>query len=68
MQNKANLVRKEKVAAYLIKKKKRIYTKKIMYGCRKNIADGRIRHKGRFINKPQAVGLLGLSESQNYDS
>jgi hypothetical protein len=62
------MIRKKKVAAYLLKKKNRIYEKKIIYSCRKKIADERIRHKGRFINKPQAVELLGLVYNKNYEA
>lgn len=30
--------------------------------CRKNVADNRIRHKGRFINSEQAKAVLGLKK------
>jgi len=33
--------------------------KKILYTTRKNVADQRIRHFGKFITLPQALKLLG---------
>lgn len=53
-------VRKLKVLRYLEKKKYRNFVKKITYKCRKNVADQRIRFKGRFMNVKQSVKMLGL--------
>ncbi|OMJ83138.1 hypothetical protein SteCoe_15991 [Stentor coeruleus] len=49
--------RKEKVKKYLEKRKRRIFTKRISYACRKRVADSRIRVKGRFVTKEQARKL-----------
>lgn len=40
-----------KVKRYKEKKERRIWTKKIFYDCRKQVADKRLRIKGRFIRK-----------------
>lgn len=36
------------------KRKRRVWKKKIRYGCRKNLADNRIRVKGRFVGRSAA--------------
>lgn len=51
--------RKIKVQKYLDKRKRRNFRKKISYMCRKNVADKRIRIKGRFVSKLQADAILG---------
>ena len=43
--------RKMKVVKYLEKRKRRQFGKKVIYECRKRVADSRIRFKGRFIAK-----------------
>jgi hypothetical protein len=40
-----------KVKRFKEKKQRRIWTKKIFYDCRKQVADKRLRIKGRFIRK-----------------
>lgn len=49
--------RQAKIQRYLEKKRKRTWHKKIHYSCRKKVADQRIRVKGRFVSKNQAVTL-----------
>jgi hypothetical protein len=51
--------RKEKIAKYLEKRKKRSWQKKIYYDCRKRVADNRLRVKGRFVTRDQAINILG---------
>ena len=51
--------RKIKIEKYLQKRKKRTWNKKISYDCRKKVADSRLRIKGRFVTKEQAVAMLG---------
>ena len=51
--------RKEKVKKYLEKRKKRTWQKKIYYDCRKRVADNRLRIKGRFVTRDQAIYIYG---------
>jgi hypothetical protein len=57
--------RAKKIQKYLEKKRQRNWHKKIHYSCRKKVADQRVRVKGRFISKQQALSLgipvLGLN-------
>jgi len=46
--------RRVKLLKYLEKKKKRIWRKKVSYDCRKKVADGRLRIKGKFVTREQA--------------
>jgi hypothetical protein len=39
---------------YLEKKKRRIWRKKVNYDCRKKVADGRLRIKGKLVTFDQA--------------
>lgn len=50
--------RKALLARFAEKRKRRRYTKKVRYNCRKNLADTRVRVKGRFVKK--ATGALPL--------
>jgi hypothetical protein len=59
--------RKVKIEKYLAKRKKRTWNKKISYDCRKRVADSRLRIKGRFVTKEQAVALLGSEQSADID-
>jgi hypothetical protein len=46
--------RKLRVEKYLEKKKKRIWSKRVHYDCRKRVAQNRLRVKGRFVTKTGA--------------
>ena len=46
---------------YIRKRKNRNWNKKISYKCRKEVADSRLRVKGRFITRQQANKLLGIN-------
>lgn len=45
------VARKARIAAFLEKRKRRVWTKKVKYDVRKNFADSRMRVKGRFVKK-----------------
>lgn len=49
--------RRLKVQRFLEKRKRRIFKKRISYVCRKRVADSRVRVKGRFITKEEALKL-----------
>eukprot|EP00826_Nyctotherus_ovalis_P001784 TRINITY_DN10316_c0_g2_i3.p1 TRINITY_DN10316_c0_g2~~TRINITY_DN10316_c0_g2_i3.p1 ORF type:complete len:398 (-),score=67.64 TRINITY_DN10316_c0_g2_i3:102-1295(-) len=53
--------RREKLRRYFEKRAKRCWTKKISYGCRRQVAQKRLRIKGRFVTKEQAIATLGVS-------
>lgn len=53
----SQLQRHQKIMRYLAKKNIRNWHKKIHYTCRKKVADQRIRYKGRFVTKEQALCL-----------
>lgn len=50
--------RKVKIEKYLQKRKKRTWSRKINYDCRKRVADSRLRIKGRFVTRDQAFTLM----------
>jgi len=50
--------RKIKIEKYLEKRKKRSWSRRINYDCRKRVADSRLRIKGRFVTRDQAFVLL----------
>jgi hypothetical protein len=50
--------RQEKINRYLEKRRRRSFTKKVAYDCRKKVADQRIRVKGRFVTRKQVFELL----------
>lgn len=47
-------LRKAKISRFMEKRKRRQWGRKISYDCRKRVADGRLRCKGRFIRKDQS--------------
>ena len=49
-----------KVQKYLMKKARRNWNRKISYGCRKKVAENRVRVKGRFVTKEQANVLKDI--------
>lgn len=50
-----------KVLRYLAKKHNRMNAKKFSYKCRQQVAEKRLRIKGRFVTKEQAFVILGLT-------
>lgn len=53
--------RRLKLLKYMDKKKKRDWKKKVNYDCRKKVADGRLRYKGKFITTEQACEMLKMA-------
>ena len=51
--------RRAKLDKYKEKRKRRSFAKRISYDCRKKVADKRLRIKGRFVTKEQAINILG---------
>lgn len=58
--------RRVKLLRYLDKKKRRVWKKKVSYDCRKKVADGRLRIKGKFVTHEQACEQLGLASVEGY--
>lgn len=61
-------VRRVKLLKYLEKKKRRIWRKKVSYDCRKKVADGRLRIKGKFVTREQACEQLGVESLQEFSA
>jgi len=55
--------RQVKIQRYLAKRQKRNFHKKVVYLCRKRVADTRLRVKGRFVAKQIAASLQGGENS-----
>jgi hypothetical protein len=60
--------RLDKVRRYLDKKHKKSTMKKFTYMCRKQVAEKRLRIKGRFVTKEQAFEILGLTQHELLDN
>jgi len=45
------------IAKFNRKRERRVWNKKIRYGCRKNLADRRLRIKGRFVKRSEQEQL-----------
>lgn len=60
--------RRIKLLRYLDKKKRRVWRKKVSYDCRKKVADGRLRIKGKFVTHEQACEQLGLPSIDGFTS
>lgn len=54
--------RHDKIVKYIMKKRQKGHGKKFTYECRKQVAEKRLRIKGRFVTKTQAFEILGLKE------
>ena len=52
--------RRERIAKFLEKRTRRVWTKKVKYDVRKNFADSRVRVKGRFVKKEDEEVLRDL--------
>lgn len=63
-----DLERREKVRNYFVKKRCKHGQKKFSYTCRKQVADKRLRIKGRFVTKEQAFEILGLTQNELLDN
>lgn len=56
------LERQQKILRFITKKSQKSLAKKFTYECRKQVAEKRLRIKGRFVTKQQAFEILGLRE------
>ena len=54
----------EKVHKYLLRKRQKNNMKKFCYKCRKQVAEKRLRIKGRFVTKQQAFEILGMTSNE----
>jgi hypothetical protein len=52
--------RRQRIAKFLEKRSRRVWTKKVKYDVRKNFADSRLRVKGRFVKKEDEEVLRDL--------
>ena len=58
--------RRLKLLRYMDKKERRVWWKKVNYDCRKKVADGRLRIKGKFVTHEQACGQLSMASLEGY--
>jgi len=56
--------RLEKLRKYICKRRLRHTQEKFQYKCRKQVAQKRLRIKGRFVTKEQAYEMLGLDPTE----
>lgn len=56
--------RQQKVLKFFERKRMKSQMKKFCYKCRKQVAEKRLRIKGRFVTKNQAFDILGISSAQ----
>jgi hypothetical protein len=56
--------RAEKIYKFFVKKKQKHLQKKYTYKCRQDVAEKRLRIKGRFVTREQAYEILGLTQIQ----
>lgn len=54
--------RHRRILKFIHKKHNKNQAKKFTYECRKQVAEKRLRIKGRFVTKQQAFQILGLEE------
>lgn len=54
--------RYDKILKFILRKRTKGSGKKFTYECRKQVAEKRLRIKGRFVTKQQAFDILGLKE------
>jgi hypothetical protein len=57
-----------KVLKYLHKKSNKSSMKKFCYKCRKQVAEKRLRIKGRFVTRQQAFEILGITHDELKDN
>ena len=56
--------RRRKVVDYWEKKRQKTFGKKVNYKKRKKVAENKLRIKGRFVTKDQAIKMLGMTAKQ----
>ena len=66
--NLTEVERLDKVRNYYAKKHVKTGIKKFSYKCRRQVADKRLRIKGRFVTKEQAFEILGLTQNELLDN